>query len=224
MNETAKNQPSSTIGNTLTDTMRDAIITGELVQGSKLSETKLAAERKVSRGPLREAIRRLEGMNLIQYAPQQGARVVTLTLDLILEIYHAREALESKAAALAAKQMDSKEIDELNRVLDIQTKQVKESSLSFVPAESDYLFHELIIRGSKNSVIKRALLREIYNLIKMFRYQNKANVTNSVNALTEHRQIAYAIQQRDSLLAETTMRQHIARARESIQRHLTNSH
>jgi len=217
------NATSPTIGSTLTDSLRDAIITGEIAQGSKLSETKLAAKLNVSRGPLREALRRLEGMNLIQHAPQQGARVVTLTAELIVEIYHAREALESKAATLAAVNMNSQEIDELNRTIDIQTKQVKENSLSFVPAESDYLFHELIIRGSKNTVIIRALLLELYNLIKMFRYQNKENITSQATSLTEHRQIAYAIQQRDPLLAEITMRQHIVRARENVQRHMSET-
>ncbi|MBX2848576.1 MAG: GntR family transcriptional regulator [Acidiferrobacterales bacterium] len=222
MQQLETQQKSITISNTLTETLRDAIITGEIEQGSKLSETKLAKQLDVSRGPLREAIRRLEGMNLIHYAPQQGAKVVTLTLDLVLEIYHAREALESKAVALATKQMSSSEIDELNRVVDRQSKHLQDSGSSTVPAESDYVFHELIIRGSKNRVIKHALLQEIYNLIKMFRYQNNVAGAGSSNALIEHRQIAYAIQQRDALLAETTMRQHIVRARERIKQHLSD--
>lgn len=221
MNQAQSSHKSITLSNTLTETLRDAIITGEIIQGSKLSETKLATELDVSRGPIREAIRRLEGMNLIHYAPQQGARVVTLTKELVLEIYHAREALESKAVALATKNMTSIEIDELNRAVDSQSKHLKESGSSTVPAESDYAFHEIIIKGSKNRVIEQALLREIYNLIKMFRYQNTVAGSGSSNALIEHRQIAYAIQQRDALLAETTMRQHIVRARERIKNNMT---
>lgn len=213
---------SITLSNTLADTLRDAIITGEIAQGSKLSETKLAAEMDVSRGPLREAIRRLEGMNLIHHTPQQGVRVVTLSLDFILDLYEAREALETKAVALATKNMSSGEIVELNRALDIQSKHLKESGSSSLPAESDYVFHELIIKGSKNRIIERALVHELYNLIKMFRYQNKTVNISSSNALIEHRQIAYAISQRDALLAETTMRQHIMRARERIKSNMTN--
>lgn len=211
---------SNTLSNELADTLRDAIITGQIAQGSKLSETKLAAELDVSRGPLREAIRRLEGMNLIHHVPQQGARVVTLNLDYILQIYDAREALESKAVALATVNMTSPEIDELYRLIDAQSKHLKESSASFIPAESDYAFHEMIIRGSKNQVIEHALLQEIYNLIKMFRYQNETARTSTSNALVEHRQIAYAIEQRDAVLAEVTMRQHIIRARERIKQRM----
>lgn len=221
MNEVmTNNSPSHTLSSELTSTLRDAIITGEIKQGSKLSETKLAKELDVSRGPLREAIRRLEGMNLIQHKPQLGARVVTLNMDLVLQIYETREALESKACALAAINMTSQEIDHLHRQIDAQSKYMRENSVSLIPAESDYAFHETIIYGSKNKIIERALLRELYNLIKMFRYQNEFARTSTTNSLIEHRQIAYAIEQRDSELAEVTMRRHCVRARERIRRRM----
>ena len=129
---------SSTLSSELTSTLRDAIITGEIPQGAKLSETKLAQELDVSRGPLREAIRRLEGMNLIQHIPQHGARVVTLSMELVLQLYETREALESKAVALAAVNMTSQEIDQLHRLIDAQSKHMRENSGAFIPAESDY--------------------------------------------------------------------------------------
>ena len=217
-----KTPPSTkTLSNELTSTLRDGIITGEIAQGSKLSETKLAKELDVSRGPLREAIRRLEGMNLIQHVPQQGARVVELNLELILQIYDTREALESKAAALAAINMNSQEIDQLHREIDTQSKFMRENT--GIPAESDYAFHETVINGSKNKIIEQALMRELYNLIKMFRYQNEFARTSTTNALIEHRQIAYAIEQRDAELAEVTMRRHCARARERIKRRMQTS-
>ncbi|RBP52688.1 GntR family transcriptional regulator [Arenicella xantha] len=214
---------ANTLSSELTDTLRDAIITGEIPQGAKLSETKLAKELDVSRGPLREAIRRLEGMNLIQHIPQQGARVVTLSMELVLQIYETREALESKAVALAALNMSSQEIDQLHRLIDAQSKHMRENSGAFIPAESDYAFHETIIRGSKNKVIEAALLRELYNLIKMFRYQNEFARNSSTNSLIEHRQIVYAIELRDAQLAEVTMRRHIVHARERIQRRMSAS-
>ena len=209
---------TQTLSNELTSTLRDGIITGQIAQGSKLSETKLAKELDVSRGPLREAIRRLEGMNLIEHIPQQGARVVEINLNLILQIYDTREALESKAAALAAVNMSSKDIDQLHREIDTQSKFMQENT--GIPAESDYAFHEMVIKGSKNNIIERTLLHELYNLIKMFRYQNEFARTSTTNALIEHRQIAYAIEQRDAELAEVTMRRHCARSRERIKRRM----
>lgn len=218
---TTDSNSSSTLSSELTLTLRDAIITGEIAQGEKLSEAKMAKELDVSRGPLREAIRRLEGMNLIRHIPQQGARVVTLNREFILQIYDTREALESKAVALAAEHMTSQEIDELHRHIDAQSKQMRENSGAFVPAESDYRFHEMVIRGSKNKVIERALIHELYNLIKMFRYQHGFANTSSTNSLIEHRQIVYAIEQRDSVLAEVTMKRHIVHARKRIERRMS---
>lgn len=207
---------SSSLSSELTDSLRDAIITGEIPQGSKLSETQLAEKLDVSRGPLREAIRRLEGMNLVNHRPQQGARVVEISNELILQIYDAREALESKAVALAAQQMSSAEIDQLHRIIDSQSKYMKEYDDARIPAESDYAFHEVVIRGSKNKVIQHALLQEIYNLIKMFRYQTPGLEYSGTNSLIEHRQIVYAIEQRDSELAEMTMKRHIVHAKNRI--------
>lgn len=218
--EDTSDLPLGSLSSQLTAGLRDAIITGEIAQGSRLSETHLARRFDVSRGPLREAIRRLEGMNLVDYRPQQGVRVVTLDADLILQIYDAREALESKAVALAATHMSSAEIDQLHRQIDAQSKQMRETDGAHVPAESDYAFHELVIRGSRNKVIQHALLEEIYNLIKMFRYQSSTARHSSTNSLIEHRQIVYAIEQRDSVLAETTMRQHIVHARTRIKKRL----
>ncbi len=214
---------SSTISSEITETLRDAIITGDLPQGSKLSETRLARDLDVSRGPLREAIRNLEGMNLIEHVPQQGARVVTLSMKTILEIYDTREALESKAASLAAINMESSEIDELHRIIDAQSKFMHDNSNAFIPAESDYAFHEVLIRGAKNKVIESALLRRLYHLIKMFRYQNEFASTSTSNSLLEHRQIVYAIEQRDPELAEVTVRRHIVRARNRIERRLKSA-
>ena len=208
----------TTLAKQVCDRIKKDIITGTIVQGQKLNEPELARIHGISRGPLREALRRLEGMNLIMHIPQQGARVVTLSRDLILQIYDTREALESKAVALAATKMTSQEIDELHREIDAQSKQMRENSGTFVPAESDYRFHEMVVRGSKNKVIERALIHELYNLIKMFRYQNEFANTSSTNSLVEHRQIVYAIEQRDPVLAEVTMKRHIARARDRIER------
>ena len=213
----------STISGEITETLRDAIITGEFLQGSKLSETKLAKDLDVSRGPLREAIRKLEGMNLIQHIPQQGARVITLDTQLVLEVYETREALETKAASLAALNMTSSEVDQLHRIIDAQSKFMHDNSNAYIPAESDFAFHETLIRGSKNNVIKNALLHRLYPLIKMFRYQNSKMSNSTSISLLEHRQIVYAIEQRDPELAAVTVKRHIVRARDRIKRHLSKN-
>ena len=98
-------QPLYAIGNTETSTLADrvcqqiitAIVKGEIKAGEKISEPELARTYGISRGPLREAIRRLEGLRLVESRPNVGARVVQLSVKELLEIYRVREALEGMA-------------------------------------------------------------------------------------------------------------------------------
>src|SRR6516165_5812387 len=94
-----------------------AIISGALEPGSRLSEQGLAASLGVSRGPLREAIRRLEGRKLLERTPNIGVRVAALSLRDLNEILQIREALEGMACALAATNMTDAEIAALQKLL-----------------------------------------------------------------------------------------------------------
>ncbi|EDK28096.1 transcriptional regulator [Vibrionales bacterium SWAT-3] len=75
----------------LTEYLVEAIVNGELPPGSKISEPELAKRFEVSRGPLREAIMRVEGLGLIERIPHVGARVITFSADKLLELYAVRE-------------------------------------------------------------------------------------------------------------------------------------
>src|ERR1700755_668317 len=95
-----------------------AIISGALEPGSRLSQQGLATPLVVSRGPLREAIRRLEGRKLLERTPNIGVRVAALSLKDLNEILLIREALEGMAAGLAANNMTDAEIAGLEQLLD----------------------------------------------------------------------------------------------------------
>ena len=109
----------STLSGRTTVALREAIITGQITAGEKLNEPRLAEQFSVSRGPLREAIRRLVSMRLVTYVPNQGASVVTLDPQSIIDLYEVREALEGKAAALAARNMSEQDIAKLHDLLEI---------------------------------------------------------------------------------------------------------
>ena len=88
-----------------------AIVQGEIPPGSKISEPELARTYGISRGPLREAIHRLEGQKLLVRVPHVGARVVSLSHAELIELYEIRESLEGMACRLAAERMSQAEID-----------------------------------------------------------------------------------------------------------------
>lgn len=205
-----------TLSGVTTEALREAIISGRIVAGEKLNEPKLAEQFNVSRGPLREAIRRLVAMRLVTHVPHQGARVVTLGLESIVELYEIREALEGKAAALAAERMSDAQIADLRNLLEVHRSHVESTEGQYMQAEGDFDFHYQIIRGCGNQMLIKQLCDELYHLIRMFRYQTSQFKTRSNRALTEHAQLLDAIEQRDPALAEMVMRHHISRAKNSI--------
>lgn len=210
------NATDSTLSGQTTAALREAIVKGLIAPGEKLNEPKLADQFKVSRGPLREAIRRLVAMRLVRHIPHVGASVVTLNLPSVLELYDVREALEGKAAALAAQNMSDEQITHLRELLDIHRAHYENNAGEYMQAEGDFDFHYQIIVGSGNELLTHQLCEELYHLIRMFRYQTSRIKTRSNKALIEHEQLVYAIEQRDSRTAELLMRRHIARARDSI--------
>jgi len=209
-----------TLSDKTTTALREVIVNGSIAAGEKLNEPRLAEQFNVSRGPLREAIRRLVAMRLVTYVPHQGASVVTLDMQSILELYEVREALEGKAAALAATNMSDLEISKLHEVLQLHRRHFESNDGEYMQVDGDFDFHYLIIKGSGNQMLTNQLLNELYHLIRMFRYQTSRFASRSNRALIEHEQLIYAIEQRDPAMAEMVMRRHISRARLSIEKHL----
>src|SRR5258708_31777892 len=101
----------------LVERIEAAIVGGDLQPGAKLSEQGLAASLGVSRGPLREAIRRLEGRKLLQRTPNIGVHVASLSPADLYEVLQVREALEGMACALAAENMTDAELKALSAPL-----------------------------------------------------------------------------------------------------------
>ncbi len=106
----ASTEKESTKSENLTEYLIEAIVEGELAPGSKISEPELAKQFQVSRGPLREALMRVEGLGLIERIPHIGARVIQLSPTKLVELYAVREALEGMAARLAARNITEIEL------------------------------------------------------------------------------------------------------------------
>ena len=194
-------------------TLKEAIITGELAQGGKITEDDLAKKYGISRGPLREAIRKLESLRLLVRIPHAGTRVVTLTLQMIEEIYIVREALEGMSARLAALQMSDSEIKELQQLLDTHESNIdKSAGKEYFQREGDLDFHYCIAKASKNEWLMQLLGSELYQLLRMCRHRSSQAPERPLIALAEHKQIVTAIANHDAELAELLMRRHISGA------------
>jgi len=207
------NSEAPTLARRSFDSIKADIISGQLAQGTKIVESDLALKYGISRGPLREAIHRLEQLKLIVRVPHAGSRVVTLDVKMMQDIYTAREALEGMAARLAARLMPDVKIEALSALLDQHADNISETEgKAYFQREGDIDFHFRIALASQNSWIQENLHGELYQLIRMCRHQSGQFPSRAQAALDQHRQIADAIARRDEELAELLMRRHISGA------------
>ena len=203
------------------EALQDAIVRGDIAPGARVSETELAVRFGTSRGPLREALRRLESRRLVERTPHVGIRIASLSHAALIELYYLREALEGMAARLAALNMTNEEVSGLKNLLAAhQQDEALKADTAYFQQEGDFDFHYRVIHGSHNTALTELLIGELYHRIRMYRYQFSAYANRPQKAFGEHQRIVEAIEARDGDLAEMLMRRHISSARQNIEKHL----
>ena len=188
---------------------------GDLAPGAKISEPALAREYGVSRGPLREALHRLQERKLITRSANQGPRIVRPSAETVAELFVVREALEGMAARLAARHATEREIAALRAIVAGSTPITggEDSSEAAFDERHDRDFHFTIAQCSRNPMLIDLLCAELYPLLRLYRGMPVGFRPRVQRAAVEHERIVSAIADRDPDLAEMLMRRHIAAAR-----------
>lgn len=204
--------------------LREAIVDGEIPPGSRISEAELAARYGISRAPLREAISRLAAVGLIERRPNVGARVIELSAEQLIDIFHVRESLEGTAARQAALRMDAEAIGRLRATLDEHAARMQQDGgQAYFQEAGDVDFHYQIIQGSGNHYLVKLLCHDLYHLIRMYRCQFGMRSKRGPAAMEEHCAIVTAIERHDGDLAELLMRAHVRASRENVERMLSEN-
>lgn len=199
----------------------DSIVTGRIEPGSRLREIDLSRDLGIGRGPLREAIQRLESRKLVSKIPHVGAQVVAFDLREFVEIYQIRENLESLACELAAQHMTEADFTQLKSLLERHEEHLQQNAgNNYIDQDVDLDFHFQIIQCSRNAWLIRLLCDELYHRVRMYRVQTSQFRERPEQALSEHQQIFYALRKRDGELAALLMRRHISAARRSLEEKL----
>jgi DNA-binding GntR family transcriptional regulator len=195
------------------DSVVDAIISGEFEPGERLSEADLARRLGISRGPLREALGRLEG-RLVTRVPRIGVHVIDFSKDDLDSLLLTREALEGMAARLACERMSQSHLTELRALLESHAHQPEiAAGEAYVPRTKDEDFHFSIIRGAACKRIERLLMDEVYYQLRIQRRKSSTQPGRAKAALVEHSRIVEALESRDPDQAEAVMRAHLRNAR-----------
>lgn len=188
--------------------LRDAIREGRFKSGDRVMEIEVADWLKVSRTPVRDAIRRLEGEGMLQYEPRHGLVVARLDRQAVMELYVMRETLEGTAARLCARHASDMEILDLAQLVE-RERGIKDDPEA--AAGHNRMFHEAIHHGAHNRYLERSLAAvndSMWLLGKpLMLLPHRAQA-----ALTEHARIVRAIEQRDPDAAEEAARQHVRAA------------
>jgi DNA-binding GntR family transcriptional regulator len=197
--------------------LRDAILRGDIKPGAKLVQEELAQRYNMSRIPLREALRTLEGEGLVTSTPRRGARCRPLDAKDIDDLYTVRLALERLAVRSAA----ARYVD-LRASTAARGQRAERVSGNEDRSELFYLdreFHDEIAAASDNAHLTRTLgqswsqiMRAMYYYFKMESYPHKV--------WDEHRMIAHAIVVGDPDRAEHLLEKHITNSRDMILRGL----
>jgi DNA-binding GntR family transcriptional regulator len=201
-------------GSTLSDQaflmLEREIVSGVIPMGAKLGEEVLAARLGVSRGPLREALRRLEGRSLVERTAHAGVRVVMLEMRDVVELYQLREYLEGLAVRLACENMDD---EALNGLETLVSQQSDRDDISYSTGIGDADFHFRIAAASGSARLQKLLCLDLYSLARLCRFKTWS-IPGQHRSYRDHQRIVEALRERDADLSEMLMRRHIASARE----------
>lgn len=189
------------------NTLREAIITGELKPGMRLMEVQLAEKMGVSRTPIREAIRKLELEGLVNMIPRKGAHVADLSVKDIIDVLEVRASLDGLATSLAAARITESELKEL--------KQVQEQFISYMErgnlqgtVRKDVEFHDIIYRSSRNDKLIQ-IVSNLSEQVHRFRIIYLKDFSSPRNVAKEHAEIIEAIASKDPEVAQKMAAKHI---------------
>ena len=200
------------------NTLRRAILKGELEPGERLMEIALANKLGVSRTPIREAIRKLELEGLVVMIPRKGAEVARITEKDLRDVLEVRTSLEKLAIELACDRITEDDIHDLKLACKDFEESFGKDDLTTI-AEKDVAFHDIIFRSTKNARLIQILnnLRE-----QMYRYRVEylKDVESRKTLVEEHYAVYRALKARNQQQAVKDICIHIVNQQNAILRSL----
>ena len=209
-NSTVELQHRKVFREEIRNAIREAIFSRELKPGDRIIETYWAKELGVSQGPVREAIRDLEAMGLVETVPFKGSRVRSLTEKDIRDNYSVRICLESKSIRDAIQNLDDDALEALCSNLQSILEEMDESAgqgdlRAFT--EQDAAFHRAIINATENQVLLR--LWEQCNMRNWYTVSALTDAKSLKKLQVGHQKLTNAICRRNLKEATTTLEDHL---------------
>lgn len=189
------------------NTLREAILRGDLQPGERLMELQLAAKLGVSRTPIREAIRMLEQEGLAVTVPRKGAEVAKMTLKGMEDVLEIRGALDELASQLACERITEEQLVRLDARKQDFIESLKSGDVKLI-AEADVNFHDVIYEATGNPKLV-SLLNNLREQIYRYRVEYIKKVENHPILIKEHEAIYQSLLNRNQEEAQLAIREHV---------------
>ena len=203
----------------VTEILRNRILQGEYEIGEKLTESKIAAELKVSRTPIRDAFRELEKEQLIEYVPNKGCFAKGFGAEDLLDIYEVRRVVEELAIRRVIRNMDDEMEEELRQQLErmrVYTDQKDYEKLLVANHE----YHRMIYRLTGSRFIVR-IMRTYTEYVQMARKETLKEESDLRDIYQEHEAIFRAVEARDEEAAVQAVGDHLRKTSQRAYRKWT---
>jgi len=193
-----------TLREKILETIREAILKGNLKPGEKVAEPELAERFGISRTPIREAFRQLESEGYLTVIPRKGAVVAALSEQDVQEYYAIKSILEGYAAELAADKLTEKELEKLEAINEKLKQLAEEGDVkNFYRVHNE--FHELFLKASGNNKLVE-LIQQLgmkFNRLRMASLSVNGRMHISV---AEHEKLLAAFRKHDGQTAENLVK------------------
>ena len=200
------------------NTLRKAILTGQLKPGERLMEVHLANRLGVSRTPIREAIRKLELEGLVIMIPRRGAEVAEITEKSLSDVLEVRRALDALSVELSCDRITEEELKELKNACDEFEKTVKEKDVSRI-AKADVALHDIIVQATGNQRLQQ-LVNNLAEQMYRYRFVYIKDESQHEKLIAEHKEIYESIACHDKERASKAAKLHIDNQEKSIIRQI----
>jgi len=201
------------------DKLRDRIIRGEIPEGSQLRQDAIATQYKVSRIPVREALRQLDAEGLITIVPNRGAVAPALSPDDVEELFSIRALLEPEVLALSIPSLTDQDFSEADAVLRRYVSELRREDHLSAWGRLNWQFHS-ILYSRANQPRFMAIIRNVNNSGERYTRLQLYLTHGTKRANEEHHQILELCRKRDVPAACKLLRQHIRYAGESLKQAL----
>ena len=188
--------PGPTAAETVLQQLRVFLASGRLLPGQQLVQEDLAEDLGVSRVPIRESLKILEGEGHVTYHPNRGYFVTELSADDLIELYRIRQILEAEALAQAVVEVSDVDIADIEKILE-QVEQAAELGDVHALSEANRAFHFSIIELSGMNRLSR-LIRQLWDASDIYRTVYFRDSVNRERIRSEHREIIDALKARDA--------------------------